>query len=482
MQFEEFDNKIREAAEHHHPVYQEDAWGKMEKMLDKHMPVEKDRKRRVFFFILFAMLLGGAAWFLNGKLRSGKSAVAVNTAFAPAGKPATDGKQSTAEENNIQTSGTDSVVPADNNSSITTNNQTEPVTTGATSGQQVINPVTSAKTADAGIKNNSLSTNAVTVKQRNSNSFNPGPVKRSSNKSRTVSVQDQQLSVSMDQPSMHKAATNKPSNSPVITQDNNFSAQTTPASNDQSLASNKPVEPVKAAEPVKPANTSEKAENITAPKPDNSKTAKTKNKKTSHFFVFASAAPDVSYTSNSGNAGALKLAVGGGIGYNYKGKLGIRAGFFTARKEYTAPPDAYHGNAAFYSYYPNLQSIDGNCKVYEIPVLLTYHFGEAKQHSWFAGAGLSSYLMKSESYTYFYKPVITGPVVNRSYSITNKNKHYFSVLDLSAGYTHKLGKSFSISAEPYVKLPMSGVGLGKVKLNSAGVMFSLGFSPFQHKK
>ncbi|MBL0155324.1 MAG: hypothetical protein IPP93_18385 [Chitinophagaceae bacterium] len=479
MQFEEFDNKIREAAEHHHPVYQEDAWGKMEKMLDKHMPVEKDRKRRVFFFILFALLLGGAAWFLNDKLRSGKSAVAVNTAFAPAGKPATDAKQTTAEENNTQASGTESVVPADNNSSVTANKQTEPNTAATGSGQPVTGNVTSSNNATTGTNNYSLTTNAVAVKQRNSHSFNPSPVKLSSNKSRTITVQDQQMSVSMDQPSMHKAATNKPANSAVITQDNNFSAQTTPASSDQSLASNKPVEPVKAAEPVIP---SVKEENKTVPKPENSKTAKTKSKKTSHFFVFASAAPDVSYTSNSGNAGALKLAVGGGIGYIYKGKLGIRAGFFTARKEYTAPPDAYHGNAAFYSYYPNLQSIDGNCKVYEIPVLLTYHFGGAKQHSWFAGAGLSSYLMKSETYTYFYKPVISGPVVNRSYSITNKNKHYFSVLDLSAGYTRKLGKSFSISAEPYVKLPMSGVGLGKVKLNSAGVMFSVGFSPFQQKK
>ena len=38
MQFEEFDKKIKEAAEHHHPAYDEQAWGKMNKLLDKHMP------------------------------------------------------------------------------------------------------------------------------------------------------------------------------------------------------------------------------------------------------------------------------------------------------------------------------------------------------------------------------------------------------------------------------------------------------------
>ena len=45
MQFEEFDDKIRDAAEHHHPAYNEGAWGKMNKLLDKHLPQEKKRRR-----------------------------------------------------------------------------------------------------------------------------------------------------------------------------------------------------------------------------------------------------------------------------------------------------------------------------------------------------------------------------------------------------------------------------------------------------
>ena len=44
MQFEEFDNKIREAAENHHPAYDENAWARMENLLDKHLPQEDDRR------------------------------------------------------------------------------------------------------------------------------------------------------------------------------------------------------------------------------------------------------------------------------------------------------------------------------------------------------------------------------------------------------------------------------------------------------
>ena len=61
----------------------------------------------------------------------------------------------------------------------------------------------------------------------------------------------------------------------------------------------------------------------------------------------------------------------------------------------------------------------------------------------------------------------------------NENKHYFSVLDLSAGYNLHLSKTVSLSAEPYLKIPLSGIGVGKVQLNSTGVLFTLGIRPFK---
>jgi hypothetical protein len=59
MQSEEYDKKIREAAERHHPAYDETAWAGMEKLLDKHMPQEKERKRRLLLLIFLFLLVGG---------------------------------------------------------------------------------------------------------------------------------------------------------------------------------------------------------------------------------------------------------------------------------------------------------------------------------------------------------------------------------------------------------------------------------------
>lgn len=59
------------------------------------------------------------------------------------------------------------------------------------------------------------------------------------------------------------------------------------------------------------------------------------------------------------------------------------------------------------------------------------------------------------------------------------NKHYFSVFNLSAGYQKNISKSVSLTVEPYIRVPLSGVGYGKVKLNSSGVLFTFGIKPFE---
>ena len=64
MQSENIDNKIRQAAEQHHPDYDGKAWIKMEKLLDRHLPQTEDRRRRVIFFLLLFLLMGGGAWLI----------------------------------------------------------------------------------------------------------------------------------------------------------------------------------------------------------------------------------------------------------------------------------------------------------------------------------------------------------------------------------------------------------------------------------
>ena len=88
--------------------------------------------------------------------------------------------------------------------------------------------------------------------------------------------------------------------------------------------------------------------------------------------------------------------------------------------------------------------------------------------------------MKKESYSYYYK-YPNGNEVSKLWSISNQNQHYFSVLDLSAGYEYSFSKRTSLLAEPYLKMPLSGIGAGKVKLNSGGILFTFTLKPFYKK-
>jgi hypothetical protein len=58
---------------------------------------------------------------------------------------------------------------------------------------------------------------------------------------------------------------------------------------------------------------------------------------------------------------------------------------------------------------------------------------------------------------------------------------FFSVLDLSPGYSYSFNKKISLLTEPYLKIPLNGIGAGKVKLNSSGILFTLIVKPFYKK-
>jgi hypothetical protein len=56
------------------------------------------------------------------------------------------------------------------------------------------------------------------------------------------------------------------------------------------------------------------------------------------------------------------------------------------------------------------------------------------------------------------------------------------VLTLSGGYQYNLSNRFAFLAEPYLKLPLTGIGAGKIKLNSTGLLFTAVYKPFRRAK
>ena len=395
MQFEEFDNKIQQAAENHHPTYDEQAWTKMEKLLDKHLPQKKDDKRRIIFFLLLFLLLGGGAMFIF-----------INK--SPDAKQIQTNKQTLLQENSPinkpvnlipEKIELNSAVAAEDKKINETNNPKETITSLSVEKTALLKQQASVKSS----------------KNKNTQIQKPNaPVSNDQN-----IIADQSVVIKNDK----QVNSSKPTIEPGIS--NNTAINPVDEKNVEGKNKNIQKEKKSITSDVSQkgeTNTNNKIEPVIVKKTE--KIRKSSGKKSNSFFITLSLAPDVSGTGMVEKPGTLKLTRGAGLGYTFN-KFTLRSGFYSARKIYTAKPDEYHPPASFWNYYPNLKTVDADCKVYEIPLLLSYNFGNSTKQNWLATAGLSSYIMKRETYHYSYKDQ-WGQDRYKTWTINNENKHYFS--------------------------------------------------------
>ena len=127
-----------------------------------------------------------------------------------------------------------------------------------------------------------------------------------------------------------------------------------------------------------------------------------------------------------------------------------------------------------------LETVDGFCDMWEIPLLLRHTFDSKTKTSAFLSSGLSSYLMTRENYNYFY--YYNGNPVRRNANYPNGKTHLFSILKISGGWIRNTGKNSSFIVEPFANVPLSGLGFGSVRLSSFGVNFSYQFRQPNKKK
>lgn len=161
------------------------------------------------------------------------------------------------------------------------------------------------------------------------------------------------------------------------------------------------------------------------------------------------------------------------LGYQLNKKWSVETGFYVEKKYYYS--DGKYFDRSNLKTMPANWKIDeasGDCKMFEIPVSLKYNFSSRKNSNWFATVGTSSYFMKKESYAFKIYYGTYGPVAH-SYAYHDSTKYFFSNLNFSVGYMHRLGNFADLRIEPYLKAPVSGVGIGKLPLLSTGLQIGL---------
>lgn len=150
-------------------------------------------------------------------------------------------------------------------------------------------------------------------------------------------------------------------------------------------------------------------------------------------------------------------------------KLTISTGAAYAKTPYSTDFYNYHTS---YSFKTNPETVTADCRVLDIPLNIDYQLASKGRNKFSVGTGLSTYIMLSEKYHFNY--ATPNPYWLTDVSIVNKNRHLLGVLNLDATYQRKLSPKLSLALQPYLKLPLTDIGNGQVKLQSTGV--SVGIS------
>lgn len=188
------------------------------------------------------------------------------------------------------------------------------------------------------------------------------------------------------------------------------------------------------------------------------------------FGVRALLAPDLNAVSRM-QTFALGRSFGILAEYEFLPRWRVQAGAIRSQKDYGSTPDDYTPPIpGYWARYGRPETIDARCAILDVPLNVRFDALRRPRHDVFVSTGLSTYVMLDEVYDYHFanKPPYT-------HEVYRGGRHLASTLNLSAGYERQLGAGFSLQIEPYLKLPLAGVGWGSVRLYTTGLHLSVGF-------
>ncbi|RSK51323.1 PorT family protein [Hymenobacter rigui] len=173
--------------------------------------------------------------------------------------------------------------------------------------------------------------------------------------------------------------------------------------------------------------------------------------------------------------------VGGTMGvaleYRLTPRIRVRTGLTRSIKRYAAKGADYNPPPTYWTHRIPVDQIDANCRILEIPLDVRYDVAVRPGHTFYASAGLTSLLMRHERYRYLYE--LNGNYIDRTWSIDRSGNAAFSLLQLSVGMERAVGSRWLVQAEPFVKVPLGGVGFGQVKLSSSGILLGIKYGLFR---
>lgn len=221
--------------------------------------------------------------------------------------------------------------------------------------------------------------------------------------------------------------------------------------------------------------------NPSLPEPTTSAPVRKATPRLSGLSVLLFASPDLSGIGLI-NVDRPGSNAGLAVQYQITDRLSVNAGAMFSTKRYQTSASAYvWPSYAYMEVWPD--EIAGVCKMIDVPVNVRYDWllrprgdGQAPAR-WFASAGLTSYFIQREVYSYEYANPADPRIKARGWDNRKAGRpggsFGFSNLNISVGYEQPISPRLSWQVEPFMKVPLQQVGYFKVRLLSTGAFIGL---------
>lgn len=173
------------------------------------------------------------------------------------------------------------------------------------------------------------------------------------------------------------------------------------------------------------------------------------------------------------------LNIGAIAGYRLNNKISVEGGLIYSKEKYYSDGKYFDPakTGTVMATGMKIVSLQGESSVIEIPVKIKYDLLRKGQSGWFVSGGVSSSVLLNENNDY--ATLLFGSPQNMEATYHQKKGYFISAVNISTGYEFKAFNNSSIRVEPFVQIPIKGIGVGAMPVFNTGLNFVITLPGFR---
>ncbi|MDP4283304.1 MAG: hypothetical protein Q8891_02700 [Bacteroidota bacterium] len=204
---------------------------------------------------------------------------------------------------------------------------------------------------------------------------------------------------------------------------------------------------------------------------DSNKAANILSKKKG-LYIGLITGPDFSKVESS-PFGSPGYSTGIFLGLKINSRLSFETGIIHNKKNYSSDGSIFNmekiGNTM-----PTgmvIKNLKSQSALWEFPLKIEYDFYTHKNSIFFISGGTSIYVMTKEKNKY--NVTMNGSPEKMEGIYQKSNFRFPAVSIISIGFEHQLYRLIELRIEPYLKIPLQGIGVGRLPVTSLGIQFGI---------